>query len=85
MESRSYPYDCVDLSDIPYRNFTLDIQQHAWRIWSFSSANRAANLQNQHAAPTLPHIHGSLQEARRLLQILAITTGHTLQPSHLAI
>ena len=25
MESRSYPYDCVDLGDIPYGNFTLDI------------------------------------------------------------
>ena len=25
----------------------------------FLFANRAANLQNQHAASTLPHIHGS--------------------------
>ena len=25
MECRSNPYDCVDLSDIPGRNFTLDI------------------------------------------------------------
>ncbi len=25
MESRSIPYNCVDLSDIPYMNCTLDI------------------------------------------------------------
>jgi len=30
-ESCSYPYDCVDLSDIPDRNFTLDIVNKSLR------------------------------------------------------
>jgi len=38
---------------------TQEAAHNIWRIWPFSFANRAANLQNQHAASTLPHIHCS--------------------------
>ena len=34
---------------------TQEAAHNIWRIWSFSFANRTANLQNQHPAPTLPH------------------------------
>jgi len=47
MESRSYPYDCVDLSDIPDRNFTtLDIVNKI--IPKRSEAIRLARISNQY-------------------------------------
>ncbi len=46
MESCSYPYDCVDLSDIPDRNFTLDIANKIFLKWS--EALRRACIPNQY-------------------------------------
>ena len=46
MESRSYPYDCGDLSDIPDRNFTLDIVNKITP--KRSEATRRARISNQY-------------------------------------
>ncbi len=46
MESRSYPYNCVDLSDIPDRNFTLDIVDKITP--KQSEAIRRARIPNQY-------------------------------------
>ncbi len=46
MESRSYPYDCVDLSDILDRKFTLDIVNKITPKWS--EAMRRARIPNQY-------------------------------------
>jgi hypothetical protein len=46
MESRSHPYNCVDLSDIPDRNFTLDIVNKI--IPKRSEAIRRAHIPNQY-------------------------------------
>jgi len=46
MESRSYPCDCVDLSDIPDRNFTLDIVNKI--TLKRSEAIRRACIPNQY-------------------------------------
>jgi len=46
MESCSYPYNCVDLSDIPDRNFTFDIVNKITPKWS--EAIRRACISNQY-------------------------------------
>jgi len=46
MESRSYPYNCVDLGDIPYWNFTLDIVNKITP--KRSEAIRRASIPNQY-------------------------------------
>jgi hypothetical protein len=46
MESRSSPYDCVDLSDIPDRNYTLDIVNKITPKWC--EALRRARIPNQY-------------------------------------
>ena len=46
MESCSYPYDCVDLCDIPDRNVTLDTVNKITSKWS--EAIRRARIPNQY-------------------------------------